>query len=245
VSVFESGVSANPRIGVRHSVADANIGRLSGVGAGRPGDESLAGRIGAVVGAAARLVIPIVLLMVAGAAAFLYSNVPVTWITGPGDAWLTLGQVLLPVTFLAVHLTNRRYGQGYAFAQVLGAWVVGVVAFQFLRPTLGALANVALPGEREVLGFGLGLLVAQLSAVFVFDRTRGPRWWSGPLFGSLWASLVLCFVAYPAAYAGTDGDWVNHMFVNLWMAAGMSVALLIPYWALRRIIQPMSGFNGY
>jgi uncharacterized PurR-regulated membrane protein YhhQ (DUF165 family) len=226
-------------------VADAGAGSLSGLQTGRRGEETVGGRIGAAMGAGLRLVVPVLLLLVAGAAALIYSNIAVTWVTGPNDTWLTMGQVLLPLSFLAVHLTNRRYGPAYAFAQVIGAWVVGVFAFQALHAQLATLANVPLPGEREMLGFGLGLLAAQLSAVFVFDRTRGPRWWSGPLFGSLWAALVLCFVAYPAAYAGTGVDWVNHMFVNLWLAAGMGVALLIPYWAVRPIIQPLSGFNGY
>jgi uncharacterized PurR-regulated membrane protein YhhQ (DUF165 family) len=245
VSVFESGVQANPRIGVGHPLADASVGRLSGVHVGRPGEDSLGSRVLGAMGAAFRLVIPVALLLITGAAAFLYSNIAVTWITGPNDTWLTMGQVLLPVTFLAVHLTNRRYGPVYAAAQVVAGWIVGALAFQAMHTQLAALANVALPGGREVMGFGLGLLLAQLSAVFVFDRTRGPRWWSGPLFASLWGAMVLCFVAYPAAYAGTATEWVNHMFVNLWLAAGMGVALLIPYWAFRPIVQPLSGFNGY
>jgi uncharacterized PurR-regulated membrane protein YhhQ (DUF165 family) len=221
------------------------VGRLSGVHVGRPGGESLGGRVAGVLGAGLKLVVPVLLLLVAGAACFLYSNIAITWITGPNEHWLTMGQVLLPVTFLAVHLTNRRYGPAYALAQVVGGWIAGAFAYQALHAQLAALANVSLPGEREVMGFGIGLLLAQLSAVFVFDRTRGPRWWSGPLFASLWGAMVLCLVSYPLSYAGTDADWVNHMFVNLWLAAGTGAALLIPYWALRPIVQPLSGFNGY
>ena len=243
MSVFESGVQANPRIGVGHPLADASVGRLSGVHAGR--DESWGARAAATVGAALRLIVPILLLLVSGAAALLYSNIAATWVTGPNDAWLGMGQVLLPVTFLAVHLTNRRYGPAYAFAQVLGGWVLGFFAYQTFQAQIAQFGAITLPAEREVLGFGLGLLLAQLSAVFVFDRTRGPRWWSGPLFASLWGALVLCLVAYPASYAGTGTDWINHMFVNMWIAAAAGVALLIPYWALRPIVQPLSGFNGY
>jgi uncharacterized PurR-regulated membrane protein YhhQ (DUF165 family) len=189
--------------------------------------------------------VPVALLLITGTAAFVYSNVVVSWITGPNDTWLTMGQLLLPLTFLAIHLTNRRYGAGYAFAQVIGAWIVGLVVFQAVQAQLAALAQVALPASRETAGFAIGLAAAQLVAVFVFDRTRGPRWWSAPLFASLWGAAVLCFVAYPAAYAGTQVDWVNHMFVNLWLVAGAGVLLLIPYWAFRPIVQPLSGFNGY
>ncbi|HEX3675604.1 MAG TPA: hypothetical protein VHU87_15135 [Rhizomicrobium sp.] len=226
-------------------MADASMGSLGGVHAGRARSESLSGRIAGVFGAGLRLIVPVALLLVTGAAAFLYSNVPVTWLTGPGDAWLTMGQVLLPVTFLAVHLTNRRYGPAYAAAQVVLAGIVGIAAFQAVHSQIAAMAGLTLPSARETFGFGLGLLLAQLSSVFVFDRTRGPRWWSGPLFASLWAAMVLCFVSYPAAYAGTDADWINHMFVNLWLAAGAGVVLLIPYWMCRAVVQPLSGFNGY
>ncbi|HTQ13922.1 MAG TPA: hypothetical protein VMH86_08595 [Rhizomicrobium sp.] len=228
---------------MRHSAADAGIARLPGLAAGR--EATVTGQVLAVAGAAMRLILPVVLLAVTGLAAFLYSNVPVSWIVGPGDGWLTMGQALLPLTFLAVHLTNRRYGPGYAFAQVIATWILGGFVFQFVHAQLAQFAGVALPATREAIGFSLGLLAAQLAAVFVFDRTRGPRWWSGPLFGSLWGAAVLCFVAYPAAYAGTDADWVNQMFVNLWLAAAAAVALLIPYWLFRPIVQPLSGFNGY
>ena len=224
-------------------MADAGVGRVGRVHAAR--EESVAGRLGAAFGAVFRLVVPVALLLVTGAAALVYSNVAVTWITGPSERWLTLGQLLLPLTFLAIHLTNRRYGAGYAFAQVIGAWIAGLFAFQAVHVQLAALAQIALPDTRETVGFAIGLAAAQFAAVFVFDRTRGPRWWSGPLFGSLWAAAVLCFVAYPAAYAGTQVDWVNHMFVNLWLAGGAGVLLLIPYWAFRPIVQPLSGFNGY
>lgn len=198
-----------------------------------------------MVGVGLRLVAPVLLLLTAGIAAYLYSNIPVSWIVGPNDGWLTMGQVLLPLSFLAVHLTNRRYGPVYAFAQVIAAWIIGGFLFRAVSGQLSGLAGVALPEARETIGFSLGLLLAQISAVFVFDRTRGPRWWSGPLFASLWGAVVLCVVAYPAAYAGTDVDWINHMFVNLWLAAGMGVLLLVPYWMCRPIVQPLSGFNGY
>jgi uncharacterized PurR-regulated membrane protein YhhQ (DUF165 family) len=244
VSSFEAGVRANPRVGSRHSVADAGIGRGGRV-YGRPGEDSLAVRIGAVLGAGLRLVVPVALLLVTGVAAFLYSDIAVSWITGPSESWLTLGQALLPLTFLAIHLTNRRYGASYAFVQVIAAWVIGAFAFNAGQAPLSQFAHVALPGMREIAGFGFALFAAQLTSVFVFDRTRGPRWWSGPLFASLWAGAVLCFVAYPLSYAGTDADWVNHMFVNLWLAVGTAVALLIPYWMFRSVVPPLSGFNGY
>lgn len=224
-------------------MADAGVGRVGHSHAAR--DESVASRLSATFGAALKLVVPVALLLVTATAAFVYSNIAVTWITGPNDTWLTMGQLLLPLTFLAIHLTNRRYGAGFALAQVIGAWIVGLLAFQAVHVQLASLAQVALPGTRETAGFAIGLVAAQLAAVFVFDRTRGPRWWSAPLFASLWAAAVLCFVAYPAAYAGTEVDWVNHMFVNLWLAAGAGVLLLIPYWAFRPIVQPLSGFNGY
>ena len=123
--------------------------------------------------------------------AFLYGNQPAAWLGNidVGGVPLSLGLLLLPLSFFVVHLTNRRYGAGYAIAQIIGAWALHSVRSLTRRTVLSMLHNGALPDMRLVLGFGGGLFLAQLVSVFVFDRLRGPQWWQAPLFGRCSAAL--------------------------------------------------------
>ena len=103
----------------------------------------------------------------------------------------------------------------------------------------------ALPNTREVAAFALAFVGAGLLATVAFDVTRGPRWWTAPLIGSLVAAFIYTFVFYPVAYAGTDASWVGHMIVHGGILAGAAFAVLVPYWVLRGTVQPLSGFGGY
>lgn len=209
----------------------------SGGGTGR--------RIADALLAPLHLILPIALLIATSAAVFLYTDMPVAWLGDETAKWLTLGHLLIPLTFLAIHITNRRYGAGYALTQVIGAWALGAAAVWSERADLAGLIHHPLPMMREVLAFGGALFLGQIFAVLVFDRTRGPRWWQAPLFASLWGSVIFCLLAFPAAYAGSSIDWIGEMTTYLGIMIGASIAMLIPYWAIRGIVPPMSGFGGY
>src|SRR5665213_182460 len=123
VSIYEAGVAGSRSAGVgRYAVELADdgprIGRMSDF-MDRPRSHELnfLGRIGAVLGAFLRLVIPVVLLATLGGASYVYAGTPAPVFSD--QPWLNLGLLLLPLTFLAVHLTSRRYGAGYALAQVV------------------------------------------------------------------------------------------------------------------------------
>ncbi len=248
MSGFEAGVGADDRVGAaKFSRGSAEV-RASGAMMGRghqmavirPGNGR---RFAGALFASLQLMVPIALLMTISAAAFLYSDVPAGI---PGIAsWLTLGALLVPLTFLAIHITNRRYGAGHALSQVVGAWACGLAVLWAMRNDLGALVNYPLPAAREMLAFGGALFAAQIAAIAVFDGMRGPKWWVAPLYASLWASVILCAVGFPAAYAGMSTDWITPMFVYLIAAVAESIAMLIPYWAIRAVVPPMSGFGGY
>jgi uncharacterized PurR-regulated membrane protein YhhQ (DUF165 family) len=258
VSVFESGVRAGGRAGGSRF----SSGTAAETGArqfGKPGDaigrahvpnsqQEMAGSaVAGLIAKGLRLVLPVLLLIVCGAAAFSYSHTPARWtaMTGIDGKPLALGLVLMPVTFFAVHLTNRRYGAGYATAQILIAWLVVAATLPLSVRYLGQFTGGILPSLREAGGFGGALLVAQLLAAWTFDRIRGPRWWTAPLMGSLVGGIALTLIGYPAAYSGTDIAWTGPMWSYLALTAALSVALLIPYWMLRRAVPPTSGFNGY
>lgn len=253
---FEAGVRANPRIGVSRyggGVADARSPRfrqpIEVIGrayeprpAAGPGT---ARRLALVVGALLQLVLPVLLLIALGAVSFLYGDRSVTWLGAASAGWLTLGHLIVPLTFFAIHLTNRRYGAAYAFAQTVLAWVLGVAALRAAQSDLPALAGRALPDLHEALAFGGALLIGQIFSVLVFDRTRGPRWWQAPFFASLSGGILFCLIAFPLAYIGTEVDWFGPMLTYAGIMAAAGLLLLVPYCLLRRIVPPMSGFGGY
>jgi hypothetical protein len=207
----------------------------------------IAGPIGRAVGGAIRLVVPVLLLLTVGAAAFLYGNQPAAWLGNidVGGAPVSLGLVLLPLSFFVVHLTNRRYGAGYATAQVIGAWLVAFGSLPYTQSDLSMLHNGALPDMRHVVGFGGALFLAQLISVFVFDRLRGPQWWQAPLIASLLGGVALCLIGYPLAYAGTDIAWTHPMLSYMGVTAAAAIVMVVPYWMLRSVVTPLSGFGGY
>jgi uncharacterized PurR-regulated membrane protein YhhQ (DUF165 family) len=249
VSGFEAGVRADSRIGA----AGFSQGTANARGAGALiGRAHLATPIrrangvrrfsGALL-APLQLVLPVALLLTISVAALLYGGTRAPW---PGVApWLTLGELLVPLTFLAIHITNRRYGAAYALAQVLGAWAFGLTVLWAMRADLSGLVNWPVPDAREMLAFGAALLLAQIAAVAVFDRTRGPKWWHAPFYASLLGGTILCCGGFPAAFGGTAVDWVSPMFAYLMVMTAASFVLLAPYWAIRGVVPPMPGFGGY
>lgn len=255
MSGFEAGVRANPRIGggqVTVGMVDVSDGRLrplDTMGRAHVARSSGSGVGEAVVGffmAIVRLIVPVLLLLSLGAAAFVYGDAQAPMLSEMTEGhWLTLGLVLMPLTFFAIQLTNRRYGAGYAFGQIVIAWTIALATLPLTQGDLATLRENVTPAMRDVAAFGGALFLAQLVSVFMFDRLRGPRWWKAPLFSTLFGGLVLSLVAFPAAFAGTSVDWTSHMGAYLGLMAGASVALLIPYWIMRPVVQPLSGFGGY
>jgi uncharacterized PurR-regulated membrane protein YhhQ (DUF165 family) len=232
VSGFESGVRAGQGIGA------ASIGNWRrGYGAE---ERSTWQRLGGSILAVLRLVIPVTLLMALGATSVAYADQSANVL---GQNWLTLGLASLPLTFLAIHLTNRRYGAGYAFWQVVLAWALSYAAIVY-APGLGFRPS-SLVLTREVAGYALALFLAQLFAILVFDRMRGPRWWQAPLLASLLGGAVLCLVAFPAAYAGTEIDWPSRMLDYFTLTSIAALLMIVPYWMMRGLVQPKPGFGGY
>ena len=201
--------------------------------------------------AVARLVLPVIALLTAFAAAYLYSDTPVMFldeyfagsVAALPSTWLTWGHMLLPASFLAVHLANRRYGPNYAMAQVVVAASL-VAALGVAEAANSDSVIPALP-MRETIAFGAAFFVALLTAAVVFDRTRGMNWWTAPLFGSLLASLAYVGIFYPAAFAGSGAPFVDYATTHLAVMAAMALLLLIPYWIFRPLVPPLPGFGGY
>ena len=82
--------------------------------------------LGAFVWPSRRLVLPVSLLLVLLGAAYLYADAFLPLVGMParsGTPGWPFSDLILPCAGFRIHLTNRRYGPGYAFAPVAGgAW---------------------------------------------------------------------------------------------------------------------------
>ena len=193
-----------------------------------------------------RTIIPVLALCTALAAMYLYMDTTLPYFADAGVRWLTVSHLLLPVAFLTVHLTNRRYGPSYAFAQVVLSFAVLAAAVIFGAKMIQMfLPEAIVPSVRMVAAFSAAFFVAAFVGIIAFDGARGPRWWTAPLIGSVVASLIFAPIFYAAAFAGTSGPWFAHMGIHTGLLIGGAILALIPYWLLRRVVQPLPGFGGY
>ena len=207
--------------------------------------ESLLDKLAAGLATVARVAVASLILSAWLAAVFLYRDTPFE-VFGIGTGWLTVSHALVPVGFYCVFMTNRRYGPAYALAQVvmtLGAVVALVV---FAGNTLSQYMPLdTVPALREAVAFGLSFLAASLVSIVAFDGARGPRWWTAPLIGFLAAAIVFAVAFFAALFAGTADAWLNQSLQYVGLIAGEGILLLIPFWAMRRMVPPMAGFGGY
>jgi len=209
--------------------------------------ETFGQKFGAGLLAVTRMILPVLALLATFAGLYLYRDTPVPlFLDGKGTPWLTAGHLLVGVGFLSIHLTNRRYGPAFAFAQVVVSSAL-IVAFIFLAASeiKAYVPQDTMPAMREAAAFGAAFFLASFVSIVVFDGTRGARWWTAPLFGFLTAAVFFAWIFYAAAYAGTGAFWLNHALVYGAVLASEGILMLIPYWMLRRIVQPLSGFGGY
>lgn len=222
------------------------VDRIGRAHIAKPNHENIGGRVSEVIAAFFRLLTCVVLLLTIGAATFVYADMPAPGFVSQYVPWMGLGQLLLPLTFFAIQLVNRRYGPGYAMAQVFLAWGIGFTALPFITGDLAKFLVATPPDLRDIASFGCALFLTHLLSVLIFDRMRGPRWWTAPLISSLVAGVVFCLIAFPAAYMGTAvTDWSVRMIGGMGVMAVAAFVMLIPYWLLRSVVPPLPGFNGY
>ena len=198
--------------------------------------------------AALRLALPTLLTLVLLAASYLYADAALPlagWPQTIQGAGLTASDLILPLSWFAIHLTNRRFGPAYAFSQLLAVLVLGMIVV--LADPYGFDSLVpALPLDgRAACAFAGAFLLANFIAITFFDGARGRHWWTAPLAGSFAASLVFSAVYYPAAFAGINDGWTDAAWVHFTLFFGVSILLLMPYCLLRPATRPVQGLNGY
>jgi hypothetical protein len=157
-------------------------------------------------------------------------------------AGLTVSHLLIPIGLFCVFMTNRRYGPSYAFAQVM-VTVIAVVAVVLFAG--GALAEFVrqetVPSFGEAAAFGGAFFAASFVSIVVFDGARGPMWWTAPLLGFLSAAIVYAGVFTALQPSGG----IEHALQYMGVLTGEGILLLVPFWAMRRMVPPMAGFGGY
>lgn len=206
-----------------------------------------------VLRAILRLVVPVVSLLAVYAAAYAAQGDYVTaldvfpdekWYLNPGY-WLTVGHLVLPLAWLTTNLTNRRYGEGYALAQLIVAWaIIGGVIYAMVNLVDAGLPASPLPSRRVSLAFIFAILLGQIVGIYVFDRTRGRTWWGAPLFSALWGQTAFVLAYWTLAHLGMSDPWTNFMLMDLAIKLAASFLMLIPYYLLRPLIRPMPGYGG-
>jgi uncharacterized PurR-regulated membrane protein YhhQ (DUF165 family) len=197
-----------------------------------------------------RLALPVTLLIVLLGSAYLFTDALLLLPGAPHlvqNAMLAISDLILPIAWFALHLTNRRYGAPYAFGQLVAGFGV-IIAVALINP--GDIDNwintTPALSWRAMAAFGVSFLFANVIAITFFDAWRGPRWWTAPLAASFAASLVFSVVYYPAAFAGgQDVAWADSALVHFGVFFAESLLLLVPYYLLRPAMRPLHGMNGY
>ncbi|MEI9888347.1 MAG: hypothetical protein WDN08_17970 [Rhizomicrobium sp.] len=203
-------------------------------------------RLADALGAVLRMIVPVLTLCAALIALYLYMDTQLAYFADATGRWLTVSHLLLPLAFLAIHLTNRRYGPAYAFAQIVLAMAAITAATFFGADMIRMfLPETIVPSVREVLAFAGAFFFAGFLAIIAFDGARGPRWWTAPLIGSIVAALIFAPIFYLGAFLGTATPWFAHMGVHTGILIAGAVLTLLPYWLLRRLVQPLPGYGGY
>ncbi len=207
--------------------------------------ESFGQKLTAALTVVVRVAIGVAVLLACVAGIYLYRDTPVA-LFADSSRWLTASHLLVPVGFFCVFLTNRRYGPAYAFAQVV---VTAIVIVGFLLAVGGALNEFlpldTIPPVREAAAFGAAFFVASFVSTVAFDGARGPHWWTAPLFGYLSAAIIYPALFFAVLLAGSDPSWMYRALEYAGLIAGEGLLLLIPFWLLRRMVPPLSGFGGY
>lgn len=200
-----------------------------------------------------RLIVPVAALLLVYVAAYFNLSNMITrfdvfpdskWYLNPGY-WLTVGHFILPLAFFVSILTNRRYGDGYALAQLIVTWaIIGGLIYALLQMADGLMSASPLPSQRVSLAFLFAIIMGQIVGIYVFDQTRGRTWWGAPMFAALWGQTIFVMLFYTLAYVGISDPWVNFMMMDLAIKVVASFLMLIPYGLLRGLIRPLPGYGG-
>lgn len=200
-----------------------------------------------------RLLLPVTCLLGVFALSRYAEGIPVTLFDRfPADQaernlsiWLTGSHFIVPLTFFVIHLTNRAYGAAMAFAQTLIAWTILVSGTIYFPNRIVEFLPwwQALP-EGKAFAFAVALFAGHLTAIAVFDLTRGPNWWKAPLNAGLFGSALYVGLFHGMAPLTPEVTFSLAVAIDGTINFLMALLLLLPYWMLRPAIRPLPGYGG-
>jgi hypothetical protein len=140
-----------------------------------------------------RLLLPVALLVTLLGAAFLYTDDFLILSGAPAliqHALLATSDLILPIAWYSLHLTNRRYGAPYAFGQLLaGLGILALVTLINPGDVNNWINNNPALSWRAMLAFGASFLFANFVGITFFDAARaGGRRRYGPPSPPAWCS---------------------------------------------------------
>lgn len=208
--------------------------------------------IGRVFGWVSQMFMPVVTLGLTLILAHAFSGEPSFVFDGTfsgsdgalASTWLTQGHFLICLSFLILALTNRAHGSVFTMVQLALTWaILGGVAWWMGGELASLQATGPIPGFGTSATFISALIVGQGLSVLAFDLTRGPKWWTAPLWGYLMGmvSFVLIFYLWRM---GAEPDWMHRLTTDLTVKLVMLGLMLIPYYLLRSTIRPKPGYGG-
>lgn len=217
----------------------------------RPNSYSRGETLGSIIANAFRLILPVTFLLASYLAALLLLDQPVwfSWGTDNPAAnpaeWMSMGHLLLLVSFFIVMLTNRAYGAGLATVQVIAAWIIILGVAIAAGSTFGMSdIHADLPAPRVGYAFLAAVLLGHFTGIWVFDGQRGVPWIKAPLLASLIGPGIFGLVFFPSAYMGSEAPWGEQMGVFLAIVAMAAVAAMVPYFLMRGFVRPGPGLGG-
>ena len=218
-----------------------------------PKETSFGARVRGVFANGLRLVVPTLILSIILLASYFEMEdgvvaldlfPPHLWEWNPGY-WLTMGHLMLPLSFFAVNLTSRRRGPSFALGQVVLAWMLLGALTYFVMSEFGGMSSESpFPPAQTTLAFVVAFVLAQLVNIRVFDRTRGRTWWGAPFVSILWASLIFVIIFFPVSMMGQGQSFVPRLVIDLVIKTVSAAFLLVPYYLLRPMIKSAPGYGG-
>ncbi|NNU16427.1 hypothetical protein HK107_08850 [Parvularcula sp. ZS-1/3] len=161
------------------------------------------------------------------------------------SAWMSLGEGLLMLLVLLTILMTRRWGAGAVAGSALLGWALTFSIITMLIVELAPeLQDGDFPSGRFISVLIISWVAGQLFAGRVFDITRGGNWWKAPFFGAAFGYGFQALIYFPGAFAGTGAPWLWWMLIYLVITTAISLAFVLIYGPLRRLIVPKAGLGG-
>lgn len=200
-----------------------------------------------------RLILPVVALCAAFLLSFYLRDEPVPELGFLRDAdplldpsgWLNWGFLVLPLVFVVLNLSSRRYGAALTLTAALIAWLVlGAGIYWAIEE--GLIGDF----EQEIAPYALAasftgaMAVGQLVNILLFDWLRGIPWWKAPFLAAFFGGVAFAVLFNTRPAMVWDAELGGRLAVEAGIQFIWAFGQLLPTQMLRRTVRPLPGFGG-